>query len=59
MGSQLVASMDFVMPSNYPIIPTYRVIDANGVMVDKDRPEPDVTDEQVLTWYRNMLTGMS
>lgn len=51
--------MDFVMPSNYPIIPTYRVIDANGVMVDKDRPEPDVTDEQVLTWYRNMLTGMS
>jgi hypothetical protein len=24
---------------------------------DQNRDEPDVTDEQVLTWYKNMLTG--
>ena len=26
-------------------------------MEDTTRAEPDVTGEQVLTWYRNMLTG--
>ena len=33
-------------------------MDSDGVIVDKDREPPDVTDEEVLTWYRNMLTGM-
>jgi 2-oxoisovalerate dehydrogenase E1 component alpha subunit len=29
----------------------------DGVMQDQNRGPPDVTDEQVLTWYKNMLTG--
>jgi len=47
--------MDFVTPSDFPIIPTYRVMNADGVIEDKTRARPDVTNEQVLTWYRNML----
>lgn len=32
-------------------------MDSDGVIVDKDRNPPDVSDEEVLAWYRNMLTG--
>lgn len=31
-------------------------MDSDGVVVDKDR-EPDTSDVEVLTWYKNMLTG--
>jgi 2-oxoisovalerate dehydrogenase E1 component alpha subunit len=51
--------MDFLSPSTLPRIPTYRVMSDDGTMEDPNREEPDVTDEQVLTWYKNMLTGMS
>ena len=37
-------------------MPTYRYIDQDGVVVDQDRPEPDLTDEQVLKIYRDMVT---
>ena len=49
--------MSFEQPSTRPAIPTYRVMDSDGVIVDKDRNPPDVSDEEVLAWYRNMLTG--
>ena len=29
-----------------------------GVLEDRNRPPVDVTDEQVVTWYKNMLSGM-
>jgi 2-oxoisovalerate dehydrogenase E1 component alpha subunit len=50
--------MDFLAPSTLPRIPTYRVMSDDGALEDQSRNEPDVTDKQVLTWYRNMLTGM-
>ncbi|KAI4124226.1 MAG: hypothetical protein LQ347_005817, partial [Umbilicaria vellea] len=31
-------------------------MDSDGVIVDRDRDPPDVSDEKVLTWYKNMLT---
>lgn len=51
--------MSFERPSTHLAIPTYRFMDSDGVIVDKDRGPPDVSDEEVLTWYRNMLTGMA
>ena len=33
-------------------------MDSDGVIVDNDRDPPDVTDEEVLTWYKNMWTGI-
>jgi hypothetical protein len=50
--------MSFLKASDLPAIPTYRVIDSDGELVDKSRGPPDVSDEEVLTWYKNMLTGM-
>ena len=52
-------TMDFVVPSNYPVIATYRVMNLDGVLEDKTRAQPKVTGEQALTWYKNMLTGKS
>ncbi|KAL4808801.1 thiamine diphosphate-binding protein [Aspergillus unguis] len=42
--------MDFLEPSSIPPLPTYRVMDSR-----EDR-QPDVTDQQALEWYKNMLT---
>ena len=49
--------MSFEQPSTRPAMPTYRVMDSDGVIVDKDRGPPDVGNEEILTWYKNMLTG--
>lgn len=50
--------MEFLTPSMLPTIPTFRIMNSEGVMEDQTREPPDVTDEQALTWYKNMLTGM-
>lgn len=55
--SPLVTHMDFLTPSALHIIPSYHVMNAEGGLQDTSREEPDVTDEEVLTWYKNMLTG--
>ena len=49
--------MDFLEPLTLPRIPTYRVMSDDGSLEDPNRAEPDVTNDQVLTWYKNMLTG--
>lgn len=40
-------------------IPTYRVMDSNGSIVDPERAPSDVTEKEVTTWYRNMVSGMA
>lgn len=40
-------------------MPTYRVMDSDGVIVDTKHEPSDVSTEEVITWYKNMLTGMS
>ncbi|KAK0739068.1 thiamine diphosphate-binding protein [Apiosordaria backusii] len=48
-------TMKYEVPSNYPALPTYRAIDQHGVVVDTDF-KPDLTDEQVIKHYKDMLT---
>lgn len=57
--SSLVTKLEFLTPSSLKTIPSYHVMSTEGTLQDPTRPEPDVTDEQVLTWYKNMLTGGS
>lgn len=59
VNSKFTTDMSFLKSSDLPAIPTYRVIDSDGELVDKTRGPPDVSDEEVLTWYKNMTTGMS
>ncbi|KAJ5776262.1 uncharacterized protein N7511_001273 [Penicillium nucicola] len=56
VNSKFTTDMTFLKASDLPAIPTYRVMDSDGELVDKTRPAPDVTDEEVLTWYKNMLS---
>jgi 2-oxoisovalerate dehydrogenase E1 component alpha subunit len=48
-------TMKFESPSNYPALPTYRVVDQHGVVVDPDF-KLDLSDEEVIQLYRHMLT---
>lgn len=57
INSKFTTEMSFLKASDLPAIPTYRVIDSDGELVDKSRGPPDVSDEEVLKWYMNMLTG--
>lgn len=57
VDSKFTTKLSFERPSTHPAIPTYRFMDSDGVVVDEGR-DPGVTDEEVLTWYKNMLTGM-
>lgn len=57
INSKFTTDMSFLKASDLPAIPTYRVMDSDGELVDKERGQPDVTDEEVLTWYKNMLIG--
>lgn len=59
INSKFTTEMSFLKASDLPAIPTYRVIDSDGELVDKSRGPPDVSEEEVLKWYMNMLTGQS
>jgi 2-oxoisovalerate dehydrogenase E1 component alpha subunit len=48
--------MNFQRPSTQAAIPTYRVMDSDGNVVDNTRDPQSAPDSDILTWYRNMLT---
>lgn len=47
--------LKFELPSEYPAMPTYRVIDQHGTAIDPTF-EPDLSDEGIVKLYRDMLT---
>jgi 2-oxoisovalerate dehydrogenase E1 component alpha subunit len=48
-------ALKFEQPSTHPALPTYRVVDQNGVVVDPNF-KPDLSNEEVIKLYRDMLT---
>lgn len=48
-------TMRFEQPSSYPALPTYRVVDQSGAVVDTSFTA-DLSDEAVVKLYRDMLT---
>ncbi|KAJ5983856.1 hypothetical protein N7481_005955 [Penicillium waksmanii] len=56
VDSKFTTDMSFLKASDLPAIPTYRVMDSNGELVDSSRKQPNVSNEQVLEWYKNMLS---
>jgi len=57
MESPMTTQMDFTTPSQVACIPTFHVMDRKGALADETREPPQVSDNQALTWYKNMLTG--
>ncbi|KAI9874256.1 MAG: hypothetical protein M1830_009951, partial [Pleopsidium flavum] len=58
VNSKFTTNLSFERPSTHPAIPTYRVMDSDGAIVDETRAPEDVSDHEVLKWYKNMLTGI-
>ncbi|KAI0594125.1 thiamine diphosphate-binding protein [Biscogniauxia sp. FL1348] len=53
--SAFTSDLKFALPSDYPALPTYRVVDQDGNVVDQAF-EQDISNEEVVKLYRNMLT---
>ncbi|KAH9206200.1 putative 2-oxoisovalerate dehydrogenase alpha subunit [Leptodontidium sp. 2 PMI_412] len=56
VNSPLVTTMNFRTSSDLAPIPTYRVMNSEGYLNDPNRQPPDVSNDQALIWYKNMLT---
>lgn len=56
VNSKFTSEMTFQRPSTYPAIPTYRIMDSNGNIVDNTRDPQSAPDYEILAWYKNMLT---
>ncbi|KAF2837485.1 2-oxoisovalerate dehydrogenase [Patellaria atrata CBS 101060] len=56
VNSKFTTDLRFERPSTQPGIPTYRILNQDGVVVDKDREPSDVTNGEALKWYKDMLT---
>ncbi|KAI4871047.1 2-oxoisovalerate dehydrogenase alpha subunit mitochondrial precursor [Hypoxylon rubiginosum] len=53
--SAFTNDLKFALPSDHPTLPTYRVVDQDGNIVDQSF-KPDLSDEEVIKLYRHMLT---
>jgi 2-oxoisovalerate dehydrogenase E1 component alpha subunit len=49
--------MEFIRPQTHKAIPTYRVMDQYGQVIDKEMGV-DTADEEALSLYRNMVCRM-
>lgn len=54
LKSAFTHSLNFENPESYKALPTYRVVDQHGVVVDSSF-EPDTSEEQVVKLYKDML----
>ncbi|RCI10286.1 hypothetical protein L249_8557 [Ophiocordyceps polyrhachis-furcata BCC 54312] len=54
LKSAFTSSLKFEKPESYAALPTYRVVDQHGVVVDQAF-EPDIPDEQIIKLYKDML----
>lgn len=56
VNSKFTNELKFQRPQDLPAIPTYRLIDTHGEVVDKSR-EPDVSLDLALKMYKDMVTS--
>jgi 2-oxoisovalerate dehydrogenase E1 component alpha subunit len=54
LKSAFTSKLSFETPETYTALPTYRVVDQHGVVVDSDF-QPDLSDEAVVKLYTDML----
>lgn len=56
LKSQFTAEMKFHNPAQATAMPTYRILNADGDVVDNTRDPQSAPDKDIIQWYRNMLT---
>lgn len=57
VNSKFTSRLEFEKPSEKTAMPTYRILDQDGVVADKSRPEIDISDGEAIKLYKDMLTG--
>ena len=55
VNSKFTSNLSFERPSEKDAMPTYRVLDQEGVVLKKDK-EIDISQDEALRWYKDMLT---
>ena len=58
LNSEFTNTLEFLRPANRKAIPTYRVLDQQGQVLDKETGV-DTEDEEAVVLYRNMVRCMS
>ena len=56
MNSQFTTKLNFNRATEDDAMPTYRVLDQDGVVVDKQAKSPDISDEEAIKLYKDMVT---
>ncbi|KAI9840482.1 MAG: hypothetical protein M1837_001588 [Sclerophora amabilis] len=56
VSSKFTTNLSFQRPSALPAISTYRIMDSDGKIVDEARAPKDVSAEEALKLYKDMLT---
>lgn len=57
LSSKFTTSLAFSHPATHPAMPTYRVMDQDGIVVDTSyKPLDHVSTTSILKWYKDMLT---
>ncbi|KAM0426646.1 hypothetical protein ACHAPT_007962 [Fusarium lateritium] len=54
LKSAFTTTLKFEAPESYPALPTYRVVDQHGSVVDESF-KPDISDEEVIRLYKDMV----
>ena len=56
LNSKFTSELQFKSPNDTPAITTYRLMDTDGVVIDKAN-EPTVDKEKAVKMYRDMVAG--
>jgi hypothetical protein len=58
VNSKFTSTLEIARPQDKNAMPTYRIMDQDGVVVDKTRAPKDISDEEMIKLYKDMLTGI-
>ncbi|KAM0698988.1 hypothetical protein Q7P36_001033 [Cladosporium allicinum] len=56
VNSKFTTNLSFNRATEDDAMPTYRVLDQDGVVVDKEAHSPDISDEEAIRLYKDMVT---
>lgn len=56
INSKFTTKLAFTCPSEKNAMPTYRVLDQDGAVSDRDGGVPDISDEEAIRLYKDMVT---
>ncbi|MBE7181900.1 MAG: hypothetical protein INR71_11970 [Terriglobus roseus] len=57
VNSSFTTKLKFTKAEGDNAMPTYRIMDHDGVIIDKESAEPNISDEDLIKLYKDMLTG--